>query len=221
MAKTAKATTPEEVWQLLREVGEAQKENSRLIKELRDSQKENARQFKATDHQFKVTDRQLKELQKENAREFKETDKRMKMLQNLFTGQWGKLMESLVEGDLINLLKARGIAVQYVMSRLHGETNGHNWEIDLVAVNRDEIVVVEVKTVLKVGDVKTFLREKLRHVRTYLTKYQDCRIYGAVAYLKAEEEASLYAQKQGLFVIRATGSSASIVNPQAFRPKAF
>ena len=214
MAKTAKATTPEEVWQLLREVGEAQKENSRLIKELRDSQKENARQFKETDHE-------LKELQKENAREFKETDKRMKMLQNLFTGQWGKLMESLVEGDLINMLKARGIAVQYVMSRLHGEKNGHNWEIDLVAVNRDEIVVVEVKTLLKVGDVKTFLREKLGHVRTYLTKYQDCRIYGAVAYLKAEEEASLYAQKQGLFVIRATGSSASIVNPQTFRPKAF
>lgn len=203
MTKSAKATTPEEVWQLLGELNEAQKETDRLIKELRASQRE-------TDRQFKETDRQ-----------FKETDKRMKALQDLFTGQWGKLMESLVEGDLVKLLKAHGIAVEYVISRMHGEVNGHNWELDLVAVNHDELVVIEVKTVLKVGDVKTFVQEKLRHIRTPLATYRDCRIYGAVAYLKAEEEASLYAQKQGLFVIRATGNSASIVNAANFRPKAF
>jgi len=28
----------------------------------------------------------------------------MKALQELFEGQWGKLVESLVEGDLVNLL---------------------------------------------------------------------------------------------------------------------
>ena len=210
MAKSAKATTPEEVWQLLGELNEAQKETDRLIKELRASQRETERQFKETDRQFKETNRQ-----------FKETDKRMKALQDLFTGQWGKLMESLVEGDLVKLLKARGLAVEYVLSRMHGEVNGHNWELDLVAVNHGELVVVEVKTVLKVGDVKTFVQEKLRHIRTPLATYRDCRIYGAVAYLKAEEEASLYAQKQGLFVIRATGNSASIVNATNFRPKAF
>ena len=31
----------------------------------------------------------------------------------------------------------------------------------------------------------------------------------------------MYAEKQGLFVIRATGSSASIVNAEGFRPRTF
>ena len=39
----------------------------------------------------------------------KETDRKIKKLNDLFTGQWGKLMESLVEGDLIKLLKERQI----------------------------------------------------------------------------------------------------------------
>ena len=45
--------------------------------------------------------------------------------------------------------------------------------------------------------------------------------YGATAYLKADEGSAVYAEKQGLFVIRATGSSASIANRQDFRPRAF
>ena len=35
------------------------------------------------------------------------------------------------------------------------------------------------------------------------------------------EEAEKYAARQGLFVIRATGSSASIINQAGFRPKRF
>ena len=46
-------------------------------------------------------------------------------------------------------------------------------------------------------------------------------IYGAVAYLRAEEEANKYAERQGLFVIRATGDSASIINKKDFKPTAF
>jgi len=53
--------------------------------------------FQGTDRRFKETD--LK---------FQETDKKMKALQELFEGQWGKLMESLVEGDLIHLIGQAG-----------------------------------------------------------------------------------------------------------------
>lgn len=34
-------------------------------------------------------------------------------------------------------------------------------------------------------------------------------------------EGSLYAERKGLFVIRATGDSASIVNKEDYKPKAF
>ena len=49
-----------------------------------------------------------------------------------------------------------------------------------------------------------------------MPEYGDKRAYGAVAYLKADEGSAVYAEK-GLFVIRATGSSASITNRRGSR----
>ena len=46
-------------------------------------------------------------------------------------------------------------------------------------------------------------------------------MYGAVAYLRADESSDEYAEGRGLFVIRATGSSASITNPEDFTPRVF
>ena len=80
--------------------------------------------------------------------------------------------------------------------------------------------MVEVKTTLKVRDVDHFL-ETLRHFHRLMPEYGGKLAYGAVAYLKADEGAAVYAEKQGLFVIRATGSSASITNREGFRPRVF
>ena len=118
--------TPEEIWAILREVSKEQRKLSK--------------QQKQTDRQMKQTDRRI--------------DKRMKKLEGLFTGQWGKLMESLVEGDLVPLLQARGISVQSTHTRMRGRRNGEHYEFDILAGNGEEMVVVEVKTTLKVDDVK-------------------------------------------------------------------
>ena len=45
--------------------------------------------------------------------------------------------------------------------------------------------------------------------------------FGAVAYLQTRSAADTLAAKHGLFVIRATGSSAAISNSPTFKPKAF
>ncbi len=50
--------------------------------------------------------------QQETDRQMQETARRIRELNELFNGQWGKLMESLVEGDLVKLLQQRGIAVR-------------------------------------------------------------------------------------------------------------
>ncbi len=73
---------------------------------------------------------------------------------------------------------------------------------------------------LKVRDVDHFL-ETLRNVTVLLPEYAAHAAYGAVAYLKANESADAYAERQGLFVIRATGSRASITNREDFRPRTF
>ena len=86
MADTAQQepATPQEIWNILREVSAVQQETSRRMQE---------------------TDRWMQE----NARRIRE-------LNELFNGQWGKLMESLVEGDIVKLLQQRGIAVHHTVT---------------------------------------------------------------------------------------------------------
>ncbi|MCF8371138.1 MAG: YraN family protein [Bacteroidales bacterium] len=172
--------------------------------------------FQVTDKQFKETDKQMKETDER----MKETDKRMKDLQNLFIGQWGKLIESLVKGDLVRVLNEWGIAVQDTSERRKGNYKGTSYEFDIIARNGKEVVFVEVKTTLRPNDVKDFI-DKLHHVKEWLQEYKDNIIYGAMAFLTDEGASARMAEKKGLFVIRATGDSAAIVNEKDFRPQGF
>ena len=54
-----------------------------------------------------------------------------------------------------------------------------------------------------------------------MPRYRGSTVYGAVAFLKADEGSDSYAERQGLYAIRATGSSASITNREGFTPRAF
>jgi len=183
--------------------------------------------FQETDKKFQETDRILSEKFQETDKMFKETDKkfqeserRMKKLDDLFTSQWGRLMESLVKGDLVKLLRERNVPVERTVQRAHGNYQGTSYEFDIIAVNGKEIVIVEVKTTMRPSDVKHFMG-KLARAKTWLHEYRDKTIYGAMAFLEADADCDQMALKKGLFVIRATGSSASIINPPGFKPKAF
>lgn len=173
-----------------------------LVKDLIIAQKE-------TDAKFKETDAK-----------FKETDKRIKQAFELFESQWGRLMESLVEGDLLRILNERGILVNQTSTRRKGRIGNQNFEFDIIAHNGVEIVLVEVKTTLKVKYVKQFI-EKLKMAKTFLPEFKNYKIYGAVAYLQEDESSASYAQNNGLFVIRATGDSAAIINDEDFKPSIF
>ncbi|NBC09689.1 MAG: hypothetical protein GVY26_21050, partial [Bacteroidetes bacterium] len=54
-----------------------------------------------------------------------------------------------------------------------------------------------------------------------LPEYKDYQIMGGVAFLRAEESSDAMAEKRGLFVIRATGDSAALVNQPDFVPKVY
>jgi len=95
---------------------------------------------------------------RETDREMRATDRKIKKLEELFTGQWGKLMESLVEGDLVKLLQKRNIKVEATLTSLKGEYNGEYAEFDIIAINGKEVVVVEVKTTLSLNYVNKFIK---------------------------------------------------------------
>ena len=163
--------------------------------------------FQETDKKFQETDKK-----------FQETDKKLRKLEDLFTSQWGKLMEKLVEGDLIKLLNERGIKVNYTHSRTKGIYNGKKFEFDIIAENGEEIVVVEVKTTLRSSDVKEFIN-KLKIFKEILPKYVNNKVIGGMAFLDSASNSELMAENKGLLVIKATGSSASITNSPDFVPK--
>ena len=216
--------TPEEIWAILREVSEKQEETEQQRMKSAQEIAEIWKLFKETDRRIEQrmeeTDRQMKETDWQMKETDRRIDKRMKKLEGLFTTQWGKLMESLVEGDLVALLQARGIRVESTYPRVKGRRNGEHYEFDILAGNGAELVVVEVKTTLNVEHVKRFLA-KLGRFMEYQPVYRGKQVYGAVAYLQAEQAAEVYAQRQGLYVIRATGSSASIINDTDFTPRVF
>ncbi len=156
----------------------------------------------------------------ETDRQMKDTDRQLKRTESIFTSPWEKLLESLVEGDLVPLLNGRGIAVESTQERRKGRRNGEHFEFDILAVNRRDVVVVEVKTTLRSEDVTRFLT-KLSAFTDWAREYRGKRVLGAVAYLKSDSAVTTYAERRGLFVIRATGSSASIRNAEDFEPRSF
>ena len=214
-------TTFADIRAILRTVSEEQAELARRQQETERLLKE---QSLAADRRLKETERFLKEQAQETGRllkkQAKDSKRSLNQLKGVFTSQWGELVESLVQGDLVTLLQGRDVAVDSIHQRAEGRRNGEHFEFDIVAGNGDEVVVTEVKTTLRSEDVAQFL-DKLRRFTTYQPRYRGNRIYGAVAYLKADGAVVTYAQRQGLFVIRATGDSASIVNARDFKPAVF
>lgn len=207
--ESGEAPTLERLRELTRNIEaitESIREDRKSQKEDRKSQKERSEEL---DRRMKETDRQMKE-----------TDRRLKKAEDLFTTQWGKLMESLVSGDLVRLLDGRGIGVRSLAQRTLTRRGGESYEVDILAVNGEEIVVVEVKTTLRPEDVGRF-RSKLVRFKEWWPEYRDRKVFGAMAWLQASDDVALHAERQGFFVIRATGDSASIVNAEDFEPRVF
>ncbi|MDE3265370.1 MAG: hypothetical protein OYL92_10410 [Acidobacteriota bacterium] len=182
--------------------------------------RELTRNIEAITESIREDRKSQKERSEELDRQMRETDRRLQKAEDLFTTQWGKLMESLVRDDLVNLLDGRDIGVRSLAQRTLTRRGGESYEVEIMAVNGEEIVVVEVKTTLRPEDVRRF-RSKLVRFKEWWPEYRDRKVYGAMAFLQASDDVALHAERQGFFVIRATGDSASIVNVEDFEPRVF
>ena len=150
----------------------------------------------------------------------KEMRRRTNKLDELFTSQWGKLVEALVDGKVVELLNERGIKVEQTSQRCEGVYAGKTQEIDILAINGEEIVAIEVKTTLRPEDIADF-EDKLKVLKLWMRHYADKKVYGAVAYIRADAGSAKLAAKRGLFVIKAVGDSARMTNTKAFKPRSF
>ncbi|MCY4523463.1 MAG: hypothetical protein OXB84_01860 [Halobacteriovoraceae bacterium] len=192
-----KKATFEDLQQIIRDLGESQKE---------------------TDRQLKETDRRLEKRLNTLSQSINETN-------GNFNNKWGAFIERLIAGDLVSLLEEQGIPVKQITSRkiLYREDKTELGEYDLIAYNGDAIVVTEVKNTLTKGKIDKFLKKLESYKKKYLI-YSDKKVFGAMGFLESAEDALEYAESMGLFIIRSPeGKSdmSKIVNKEDFRPRPF
>lgn len=178
-------------------------------------------QFAETRAQIAATDAKLTQMFAETraqiaatGQQIKETNQRVGDL----TSKWGQFVEGLVAPATMRLFAARGIPLDGTTQRAKKRRNGKNMEIDVLAVNSEYVVLIEVKSTLKVADVRDHIQQ-LGQFKVFFPEYADRKVVGAVAGIVIDGDADKFAYKQGLFVIVQSGEQVEIANDEKFRPK--
>jgi len=190
----------EKVWLGFQEVKEMLKQTFQEI----------AVQSKETDKKFQNTDKK-----------FQETRDEIRALSGLFTTQWGKLMEALIEPSCLKLFRDRKIDVSESYTNLKSHREGESAEHDIVLANGKEVVVISVKTTMTINYVNEFV-EDIERFKFFFPRWKNEIIYGAIAGIKYVEQSDRYAYRQGLFVLKNAGEGIiKIANSEKFTPKAY
>jgi hypothetical protein len=215
-------TTADDVWRLLAELVEAQKETERCFQETERRFQETERVLK---EQSLETERILKEQSLETERILKEqslkTDRQITRLSQEIGnlgGKWGRFVENMVAPACETLFLNRQIPVHQVSQRVRKRLDGKTLEIDVLVTNENHVLVVEVKSSLSVDDVKELIKN-LTEFRQFFPEYNHKQLYGAVAGIEIEEGADKYAYRQGLFVLAQRGENVAILNDTEFQLK--
>ena len=177
--------------------------DAKLARSFAETDAKLARSFAETRAQIAATNQQIKE-----------TNQRVGDL----TSKWGQFVEGLVAPATLRLFAARGISLDGTTQRAKRLHNGQTLEIDILAVNGEYVVLIEVKSTLKVVDVQDHMQQ-LAQFKTFFREYADRKVLGAVAGIVIDSDADKFAYKQGLFVIVQSGDLVKIANDAKFRPK--
>ncbi|MBJ7899022.1 MAG: hypothetical protein GC158_03635 [Cyanobacteria bacterium RI_101] len=229
------ATTADEVWQLLGELIQAQKETERMLKEQRE-ESERARQEaerrareldrrfqeqrEESERRFQETERLLKEQTQETERLLKEGSQRVDQQLGQLTNRLGEFVESQVRPAAVRLFQERGIEVNEISSDVSLQKGQEGIQIDILVVNRTQAIAIEVKGKLSQDDVDEHL-ERLGKFKRLLPRYESFNLLGAVAAMVIPSDVARYAYRQGLFVIAQSGEDLAILNDEKFKPRAW
>ena len=198
------ANTAEEVWQLLGELVEAQKQ-TRLMLEQQAQQAEKDRQ--EAKQRFAETERLLKE-------QSRKTDEQIGKLGN----RLGEFVEWQIRPAAVRLFKERGIEVHEFYPEISIERGDEGLEIDLFVVNDTDAILIEVKSKLTQKDVDEHI-ERLGKFKEFMPRFADVKALGAVGGMVVPKEVARYAYLKGFFVLAQSGENIVILNDDKFKPR--
>ena len=190
-------TTADDVWQLLAELTQAQRETDRQLKE--------------TDRQLKETDLQLKELGKELGKQI---------------GGLGQKFGSFTEGfalpSMDRILREQ-FGMETVSPRVRVRKNGEEMEVDVLAYSngdRNVAYLVEVKSHPR-KDAIDQLKRQLQRFPQFFPEHQDKARYGILAAVDLSEELRQQILAEGLYVARIEDDVFTLDVPEDFQPRIF
>jgi hypothetical protein len=197
----------EKVWEMFQETDQQIKELGRKIEETSWQMKETSRQIEETDRQIEETDRQMKE----TGRQMKVTDKRVGEL----TNRYGEISEHMIVPNLVSSFNALGYTFEKFGPNTKIEDFVHNifTEADAFLENGDCVMVVEIKTKLRVDDINDHV-ERMEKFRAHADFHKDKRkYYGAIAGLLMSKSEKTYALRKGFYVLETVGETFTITTP--------
>ena len=196
---------------------------------LLESIKESGRRIEERDERFRKEQAEREAEREKDRAEFKErmdkismdTNKAIKDMKNVFTTQWGRLVEALCKPAAYSLFKKEGIEIDRVYEGIHkAKANGQDvMEIDVALCDTSVAVIVEVKTRCGRRDIDYFLSQ-MKHCKEWYPDFANKELRVAVAAIKYDAGADTYAQERGLYVLKLSGEEtftmASPKNPMVF-----
>ena len=157
---------------------------------------------------------------KEAQRIMRKSDDNINKMINMFTTQWGKLVEALCAPAALKLFKKSGIGIDRIYqecARAKDPEDGHDvMEIDVLYENCQVMVAAEVKTTCSKSDVDEFI-DKMKRFKENFPTFADKIVYGALAAIKYNQGAAEYARKKGLFVLTFSGEDTFTMKEPAVR----
>jgi DNA repair exonuclease SbcCD ATPase subunit len=219
----------------MKEIAEQMKETDKLIKEnaaeadrrFKESAEESDKRFKEIAEQMKENAERFKEtekLMKENAERFKETEKLLKETGRQLGdvhNRLGELVEHITVPNILQKDKPLGHKLTYVRKRCEFMDKNFRLiaEADILLINGEYIMIIEVKTVLKVKDVDDHLK-RLERIRCEACPPDEShKLIGSVAGAVVDEAVKRYAHKKGLYVLEQSGDTLKLDVPEGFNPR--
>lgn len=135
-----------------------------------------------------------------------DTNRSIKEMKNVFTTQWGRLVEALCKPAAYALFKKEGIEIDRVYEGMRkAKVKGQDaMEIDVALCDTSVAVIVEVKTRCCKRDIDYFLSQ-MKHCKEWFPDFANKKLLVAVAAIQYDNGADTYAQKKGLYVLQLSG----------------
>ncbi|WP_295456839.1 DUF3782 domain-containing protein [uncultured Thiodictyon sp.] len=190
-------TTSEEVWALLRELAEAQKQ----------AQQEAERRGQETERKAQETDRQIKELGKQIGG---------------LGEKFGSFTEGLALPSMEQLLRER-FGMEVISPSVRVTKGGRHLEIDVLAYANGPVnaaYVVEVKSHPREEGI-TQLRDLLQRFREFLPEHRDKRLYGILAAVDLTPTLRERVLRDGFYVARIQDQVFTLDVPEGFQPRVY